>query len=32
MHRLFAASLKGEATISIEFFDGGPADAPLMRT
>jgi hypothetical protein len=26
MHRLLAASLKGRATIEVEFFDGSPAD------
>jgi ParB-like chromosome segregation protein Spo0J len=27
MHRLMAASLKGQETIEVEFFDGDPADA-----
>jgi len=30
MHRLLAASMKGQETISVEFFDGSPADA-FMR-
>jgi hypothetical protein len=29
MHRLLAASLKGQETIDVEFFDGSPADAFL---
>ncbi len=29
MHRLRAASLKGQETINVEFFDGSPADAFL---
>jgi hypothetical protein len=29
MHRLLAASMKGQETINVEFFDGSPADAFL---
>jgi transposase-like protein len=29
MHRLLAASLKGQETVEVEFFDGSPADAFL---
>jgi ParB-like chromosome segregation protein Spo0J len=29
MHRLMAASLKGQETVEVEFFDGSPADAFL---
>jgi hypothetical protein len=30
MHRLMAASLKGQETVDVEFFDGSPADAFLL--
>ncbi|HEV2372956.1 MAG TPA: ParB/RepB/Spo0J family partition protein [Streptosporangiaceae bacterium] len=30
MHRLMAASLRGQETIEVEFFDGNPADAFLL--
>jgi ParB-like chromosome segregation protein Spo0J len=30
MHRLMAASLKGQESIEVEFFDGSPADAFLL--
>lgn len=30
MHRLMAASLQGQETVDVEFFDGSPADAFLL--